>query len=108
MTPPLKYIFEDGTCIDFSSKHLKAIEEMARLPCCHVSGEHDPTHFQEGRGICFLQKYKAYDRLCKELGINPEVKSEPDCFWCNNYPEKKKGEGLRLLDSIDKHRRRTI
>jgi len=102
MTPPLKYCFEDGTSVEFSSKHLKAIEELARLPCCHVSGEHDPIHFEER-----LQKYKAFDRLCKALGINPEVKSEPDCFWCNNYPKKRKGEGLRLFDSIVKQTKRT-
>jgi len=44
---------------------------------------------------------EAFKRGCKELGINPQVKSEPDCYWCNHYPDKKSGEGLRLFLSSE-------
>lgn len=76
---------------------IKEIEKLLWLPCCHLSGMHDPLHFQERKGICHNQKVKALERLCKALKINPKVKSDPDCGWCEDYPEKKKGEGLTLF-----------
>lgn len=74
----------------------KTIEEMLWFPCCHVSGTHNPEHYKDRKYICESQKAKALERFCKELGINPETKSLKDCFWCNEYPEHKKGEGLKL------------
>ena len=78
-------------------KILTLIEAYAYLPCCHESGMHDPCHFEERRYICESQKSKAYERLMKSLEINPVVRSEPNCFWCADYPEKRIGEGLRLF-----------
>lgn len=75
----------------------KEIEKMLWIPCCHVSGEHNPTHYQERKGPCYMQIRDAFKRFCKELGINPETKSEKDCYWCNAHPEKKKGDGLKLF-----------
>lgn len=76
----------------------KEIEEMLWLPCCHTSGMHDPVHFQERRYICEHQQSEGLQRFCKELGINPKTKSDPECGWCEDYKEKKAGEGLGLLD----------
>ena len=75
----------------------KEIEEILWLPCCHVSGMHDPVHFQERKYVCEHQKTEALERLCKKLGINLQTKADPDCGWCEDYPEKKKGEGLKLF-----------
>lgn len=73
------------------------IEDALWLPCCHVSGEHDVLHFERRSYVCQRQMGIALIRFCRELGINPVVKSEPNCFWCKEYPEKKQGDGLRLL-----------
>lgn len=78
----------------------KEIEEMLWLPCCHVSGMHNPTHFDERKFICSLQKSEALERFCKQIGINPKTKSKPTCGWCADYPKKKNGEGLPLFDEV--------
>ncbi len=74
------------------------LESALWIPCCHTSGMHDPVHFQERRYICESQKAAAFDRLCGELNLNPETKSKEDCGWCKDYPVKKAGEHLTLLD----------
>jgi len=83
--------------MEFTEEQLKYLEELAWIPCCHTTGMHDPTHFEQGKYICTLQKSHAFERFCKELGINPQTKSESNCYWCNNYPDKRKGEGRRLF-----------
>ena len=80
----------------------KEIEEMILIPCCHISGMHDPMHFQERKYICESQKAEALEGLCAKLGINPVTKSHPDCGWCEDYIEKKKGEGLPLFNGDNK------
>ena len=78
------------------------IEALLSIPCCHTSGMHDPVHFQERKYVCEHQQSDALKNLCRVLGINPTTKSKPDCYWCQNYPEKKKaGEGLPLLEGKD-------
>lgn len=80
------------------------IEKMMEIPCCHVSGMHDPTHYRERRYICEGQKRAVFDRMCEELGINPRTKSREDCGWCHGddewCPENRKGEGFSQLDDI--------
>lgn len=73
------------------------IEAWAYLPCCHVTGMHDPGHFREGKYICADQKANAFERLCRSLGINPKTRSEPHCGWCEN-PKEHSGEGKHLFD----------
>ena len=76
---------------------LEEIEEKLWIPCCHTSGMHDPKHFQDQKYICGDQVQVALHRFCTEMGINPVTKSDPDCTWCEQYPEKKNGEGLGLI-----------
>ena len=85
--------------MEFSKEQLEYLEELFRLPCCHISGMHNPTHFQDREYVCNRQKTHAYESGCKELGINPQVKSKPGCGWCRDYPDKMKGEGMRLFQS---------
>lgn len=73
------------------------LELWAYLPCCHVSGMHEPTHFREKKYVCEAQKAEAFERFCKDLGINPETKSSMNCGWCKSYPHYRKGEGLKLV-----------
>lgn len=76
------------------------IEKQLWIPCCHVTGMHSPTHFQERRYICDIQLAEVFVRFCKMLGIDPVVKSDlENCYWCNNYPDKRKeGEGVKLSE----------
>jgi len=85
----------------FSKEQLEYLEEVFTLPCCHTSGMHSPTHFQNREYICQSQIKKAFMKGCNELGINPQVKSDPNCGWCKSYPDKKAGEGLRLFQTSD-------
>lgn len=77
----------------------KEIENLLWFPCCHTSGMHEPTHYEKREYICEFQLREAFLRLCKALKLNPTTKSDPFCGWCKEYPEKKKGEGLRLHNS---------
>ena len=71
---------------------------LLSIPCCHTSGMHDPLHFVERKYVCEDQKSAALENLCRALNINPVTKSV-DCWWCEKYPEKRKGEGLPLFDA---------
>jgi hypothetical protein len=89
---------------DIQDKSSEAVEELCQLlehwlyiPCCHVTGMHDPQHFEEGRGVCEIQKADAFVRFCKDLSVNPVVRSKPNCGWCNDYPDMRRGEGVRLF-----------
>lgn len=84
-------------------KIIPLLEAYAYLPCCHTSGMHDPEHFRERKYICSEQKSEAFERFAKDLGINPEVKSKLDCYWCKTNPEYRKGEGLKLFKEEDKN-----
>lgn len=78
---------------------LPLIQAFAYIPCCHVSGMHDPEHFKKGE-ICNLQKAEAFERLCKDLDINPETKSKMDCYWCRIDPTQRIGEGVKLFSGV--------
>lgn len=85
---------------------------MLWLPCCHTTGMHDPGHYRKRKYICESQKAKALERFCKEIGINPVTKSDPNCGWCfeeDNTPTKEyegkkeiNGEGMKLFDNDKK------
>ena len=72
------------------------LESYLYLPCCHTTGMHDPCHFKERKYICTNQKARAFERFCKELGVNPITRSELGCCWCSN-PVERNGEGLSLF-----------
>ena len=93
-----KYLFSNVEDVNKKlSKVIKeTIEEMLWIPCCHLTGEHNPEHYKDRKYICRRQKAQALERFCEEMAINPQTKSLKDCFWCNTYPEHKKGEGLKL------------
>jgi len=89
------------------------IEKMLWLPCCHTTGMHDPSHYSLRKYICDSQKAEALERFCKEIGINPKTKSDPNCGWCfedNGKPTKPyeghrsiEGEGMKLFDKRRKY-----
>lgn len=76
---------------------LEMLELWAYIPCCHTTGMHDPEHFSKQQYICRDQKAEAFERFCKDLGINPVTRSKPGCGWCRDYPHYRKGEGMRLF-----------
>ena len=75
---------------------LDMLEQWAFIPCCHTSGMHDPEHFEKGE-IWDCQKEEAFERLCKDLNINPITRSKIDCGWCAEYLHYRKGEGKHLF-----------
>lgn len=82
-------------------EHHAKLEEVLTPFCCHTSGMHDPSHFEERKHVCRDQMADAYARTCSTFGINPKTKSNPNCGWCRDYPEKKRGEGLRAFKSLE-------
>lgn len=62
---------------DFTKEQLDWLIDKLRLPCCHVTGEHDPTHFVDRKYICDIQIAKSWERLVVALGLAEVVKQEP-------------------------------
>lgn len=80
----------------------KEIEEMLTLPCCHISGTHNPTHYQNREYICKDQIADAFENLCRKLLINPKVRHSDNCGWCRDYPDKTNGDGLEFWNMPDR------
>jgi len=76
---------------------VELLECYLYLPCCHVTGMHDPEHYRDGKYICDGQKAGAFERFCTDLGVNPVVRMKPGCFWCTEHPEYRRGEGIKLF-----------
>ena len=76
---------------------IEILELWLYIPCCHIDGMHDPTHFTKRKYICNHQLADAFKRFCRNLGINPVTRSDPSCSRCRNYPHYRKGEGLELF-----------
>ena len=88
---------------DFTPEQLEYLARILSLGCCHVSGEHSPTHFVEQRYICVRQKSEAWERAVVALGwgrmvdrphtspdivdLDPRLGPFPgeDCGWCESH-----------------------
>jgi len=91
-------IIDSDMIADECVKKIKEIIELWMfVPCCHMSGMHELTHFDNRLYICESQKAEAFERFCKDFGINPVTKSKIDCGWCRDYVHYRKGEGMSLF-----------
>jgi len=61
---------------------MEYLRSILTVPCCHVTGMHDPLHYVEGRYVCQGQKADAFDNAIEQLGIPLKVKSKEGCYWC--------------------------
>lgn len=93
---------------DFTQEQIDYLIGILRLPCCHVTGMHDPTHYEERRYVCDFQKATAWERAVSVLGLAERYNSEhcgtsvrnidhrlgpwpeDDCYWCNKYGATKR------------------
>lgn len=80
--------------MEITKKQLREeIEKLISIPCCHITGMHDPSHFDNKEYVCETQLTKAFINLLKELGIERiKVESVKDCYWCNydkTHPSEK-------------------
>lgn len=54
--------------------------------CCHVTGEHNPTHFEDGHHVCIEQMAAAFMLIRHLAGKTPRPQSawsnEDECGWC--------------------------
>ena len=75
-------------------KFQKKLNRALTPYCCHVSGMHDPCHFEERPDyICSMQKEGAYNRTCKEFNLNPKVINNPNgCGWCTMDSEREENK----------------
>lgn len=68
----------------FSRAQLGWLRAILTPECCHVSGVHNPTYFEEKpKMVCYLQKKEAYAKALASLGFAsiPGV-SALTCGWC--------------------------
>ena len=77
----------------FTKEQLDWLRSILKPSCCHVSGEHDPKHFEEQpKRICYIQKYKAYDKAMKALRFAPMTGiPEDECGWCEDRRKRLSG-----------------
>lgn len=69
----------------FTREQLAWLKIILTPPCCHVSGEHNSTHFKEDpKIVCGIQARGIYAKVLKELRFAeiPGV-SKPNCVWCH-------------------------
>lgn len=71
---------------------LEEIKRAFEPRCCHVTGMHDPQHWQNDPAkLCSLQAFHAYKRGLAALGISYGYAcSDLECYWCNEYKDTKK------------------
>lgn len=74
---------------DFTDEQRAWLTDMLTPRCCHISGSHDPLHFEERRYVCNEQMTKRYVALRKALGLLTEERplpheavTDPSCYWC--------------------------
>lgn len=69
----------------FTEEQLRWLREMLTPSCCHISGEHNPKHFEDNpEKLCHYQMKEAYERICSELGFKIIARPDPECYWCKN------------------------
>ena len=86
---------------EFTSEQMIWLKTMLWPRCCHITGEHDPRHFLDGKYVCSLQESQRYIALRKALGLpllHPdkewpgvppeEAVSKPGCYWCRQAQER--------------------
>lgn len=61
-----------ATELGFTPEQLDFLVDIARPRCCHVTGEHEPTHFATGRYVCAFQLAEIAWRLLSALGLEAE------------------------------------
>ena len=73
----------------FTKEQLLWLKQIFQAYCCHVSGIHDPQHFEKNPNeLCKLQESKAYRAGMKALKIKPVAISLPKCYWCESKKAK--------------------
>lgn len=77
---------------EFTEEQRAYLRDLLRPRCCHVTGEHDPRHFVEGRYVCEIQASEAWNRACQELfgeQFGPEdALPKEDCGWCESRAQR--------------------
>jgi len=91
---PVRHASEMGLTDD----QLAWLADIARPRCCHITGEHNPDHFVDGRYVCADQLAEVAWRLRDALGLDDEpadrggylqrrvdpaeAVSHAGCHWC--------------------------
>lgn len=74
----------------FTREQLSWIRWAIIPSCCHVSGEHNPTHFEESPSkVCYLQKYKAYEVFLKRVNMK-QMRGKSLVGFCYRCDKKAK------------------
>lgn len=92
----------EGTPTNEEIKEALRVIELAGMldvECCHITGEHNPTHFEDGKYVCSQQMADtfAFLRIRAGLTIKPDrAYPKQGCGWC----EGKGIEGPVLIHSM--------
>lgn len=73
----------------FSEVQMRYLKALLTPECCHAANGHfmgvssSTTHnVHTGALICNLQKVKAYDKLCRYIGLAPAARPAEGCPTC--------------------------
>jgi len=78
-----------------TKEQLDFFREILTPKHCHVTGCHNPNHFEQGKYVCEIQKRECYDKLREILGFGDVHSHEsyfnPNCYYCKHsyfeYPK---------------------
>lgn len=81
----------------FSDKQLKWLKSILMVRCCHITGTHDPCHFEDKKYVCSRQRENSFKRLWINLDFGDfptpeEAVSDSSCYWCNRKLTVPNGE----------------
>ena len=90
---------------EFTDKQLTFLKDIFTPRCCHITGMHDPQHYEKKKYVCLDQKAKAYDRGRELLGFGEVTPEEAipkeNCFWCNRKKaDEKQAKKDAELDNL--------
>ena len=73
------------------------LRDALTIRCCHVTGMHDPTHYEKKKYVCSIQRAEAFDRAREVCGMEEPFPEEAipkeNCGWCKIAAERLKEQG---------------
>jgi len=68
---------------------IKILEDAGLLDVhhCHITGEHNPRHFEDGLYVCSFQEQEAFRNIRRIGGLHESpVEAHPiaGCYWCDH------------------------
>lgn len=70
---------------EFSDEQMLYLEAVMALPCCHVTGMHDPKHWVEDGNVCKHMALGAWRNAMHQLDLEVPIVTSADCGKCGDW-----------------------